>query len=152
MYNQRFFQHIFWIRAFRILNRACTCGHLDGLACLCAYAGLTSPREGHQEGPPRVRLRFAGTIAGEANEKVHLASRKGLDERGAPGIPIRRLLASGYPTFMYNKKQASPVAHSVRKPVPTIHRGTDRSDSCCHRSQADTKEKPMNGKLTEVGK
>ena len=43
---------------------------------ICDDAVRTSLRAGRRAGPPRVPLKQAGTVAEEANEKVHIASIK----------------------------------------------------------------------------
>ena len=66
----------------------------------CDDAGCTSARTGRRVGPPRVPSKQDGTVAEEANEKVHPASAKGLEARRALGLAIRRSYASGYPAYM----------------------------------------------------
>ena len=65
---------------------------LVGFAYFCVYTGRTSPRAGHRAGPPRVRLRQAGTAAEETNETVRFVRR---------ALGILRQDDSEYPTYIY---------------------------------------------------
>ena len=67
------------------------CRRLAAFAHFYAYVGRTRPREGHRAGPPRMRLRQAGTLAEEANEKSRFPSRKGPRSTESARISIQMI-------------------------------------------------------------
>ena len=71
-----YLSHCLRTRAFLVLKQIRGLRRFDGLAYLCDDAGRTSPRAGCCASPLRVPSKQVGTVAEEANEKVHPKSIK----------------------------------------------------------------------------
>ena len=89
--QSKWFFHTPFGWAFQIVKPTLMCRRLAAFAHFYAYVGRTRPREGHRAGPPRMRLRQAGTLAEDANEKSRFPSRKGPRSTESARISIQMI-------------------------------------------------------------